>query len=164
MKFPDALTVVVRDRDTRMLVDNVAIVLVLFAKQKNNYTVGPLISAKNGQVEFSRTECELAIRRAQEMFIMDYQGDLDSCRPIIDVRLHRPEHIKGMLQQYQAAPDFWGQAFPNSRNLFSELRKVKNADYEPARITATEAELATTPRIEIELARRDRPSKTGSAG
>lgn len=80
MRFPDTLAVVAQDTRTGLPVRDVAIVLVLFANQKNNYSVGPLISNVGGEVSFTRAECEFAIQRAQEMFIMDYQGDLESCR------------------------------------------------------------------------------------
>src|ERR1700674_2557290 len=109
MKFPDTLTILARDRDTGQPVRDVAIVLVLFAVRKNDYYVGPVITDENGQVRFTRAECESAIKRAQEMFIMDYHGDLASCRPVIEVSLHPPERIKGMRQQFESAPDFWGR-------------------------------------------------------
>jgi hypothetical protein len=154
MRFPDAVTVVARDRDTGLPAEGVAIVLVLFAKQKNNYTVGPLISNESGEANFTRAECEFAIKRAQEMFIMDYQGDLESCRPMIEVSLHSPEHIERMRQQYETSPDFWGRGFHDPKRLFTDLQSVKNADYELTRITATEAQVLTNPQLELPLVKR----------
>ena len=154
MKFPDTLTIVARNRDTGLPAEGLAIVLVLFAERKNNYTVGPLISNSSGEVNFTRAECEFAIKRAQEMFIMDYHGDLESCRPMIEVSLHPPEHIKRMRQQYEASPDFWGRGFQDPKRLFTDLQKVKNADYELTRITATEAQLLTNPQLELPLVKR----------
>lgn len=155
MKFPDKLTVVARDRDTRMSVEGVAIVLVLFAQEKNNYSVGPLISNRNGEVHFTREECEFAIKKAREMFVMDYYGDLESCRPMIEVSLHPAERIEKMRQQYEELPTFWGRAFHNADRLFAELREVSNAKYEPARITAAESQLETNhARLELPLIKR----------
>ncbi len=76
MRFPDMLTVVARSRDTGLPAEGIAIFLVLFAESKNNYTVGPLISDERGEVKFISAQREFAIKRAQEMFIMDYEGDL----------------------------------------------------------------------------------------
>src|SRR5437868_13665578 len=128
MRFPDSLTVSVRDRDTGLPVQGVAIILVLFAKRKNDYSVGPLITNKHGQVEFTRAECEAAIKQAQEAFVMDYHGDLESCRPVIEVQLHLSEYIETMLKNYKTSPDFWGKGF--TKRLFAELQQVKSADYE----------------------------------
>jgi len=154
MRFPDKLTVVVRDRGTGLPAKGIAIVLVLFAAHKNDYSVGPLITDENGQVQVTRAECEAAIKRAQEMFIMDYSGDLESCRPVIEVRLHSPEHIGAMLQQYKQSPDFWGQGFPDPKRLFADLQNVKNADYEHARITATEEQLLANSLLELPLVKK----------
>jgi hypothetical protein len=154
MRFPDKLTVVARDHDTGLPAKDIAIVLVLFATRKNNYSVGPLISNENGQVDFTHSECEFAIKRAQEMFLMDYSGDLESCRPVIEVSLHPPERVEGMRLQYESAPDFWGRGFHDPKRLFTELQKVKNADYEPAKITATEEQLIANPQLVLPLVKK----------
>lgn len=154
MRFPEKLTVVVRDRDNGLPAREVAITLVLFAARKNDYYVGPLIANERGQVEFTRSECEAAIKRAQQMFVMDYSGDLESCRPFIEVRLHAPEQIETMLHQYRQSPDFWGQGFPDPVRVFAELQNVRNADYEQARITATEEQLISNPQLELSLVKR----------
>jgi hypothetical protein len=152
MRFPDKLTVLARDRDTRLPAKGVAILLVLFAARKNDYSVGPLITNENGQVEFTRAECESAIKQAQEAFVMDYHGDLESCRPLIEVRLHLPEYIEKMLQNYKTFPEFWGQGFPKS--LFTDLRMVRNADFESAIITATEEQILTNPQLVLPLVKK----------
>ena len=156
MRFPDNVTVVARDRETGRSVKDIAIVLILFAMQKNDYYVGPLITNGNGQVEFSRAKCNFAIKRAQEMFVMDYAGDLESCRPVIEVRLHSPKHIQGMLQQYRQSPDFWGRAFPDPVGFFAALAAARNGDYADSRITATEEHLFRNPELVLPLL-----SKTG---
>lgn len=154
MRLPDKLTVTARNRATGAPANGVAIVLVLFASRKNDYSVGPLIANEDGQVEFTRAECEAAIKRAQEMFVMDYSGDLASCRPFIEVRLHSPEQINTMLQQYRQSPDFWGKGFADPKRLFADLENVKNADYEQTRISATEEELRTSARLELPLIKK----------
>lgn len=151
MRFPEKITVVAQNASTGMPVEAVAVVLVLFAARKNDYYIGPSITNAHGEVEFTRAECQSAIKRQQEIFIMDYAGDLESCRPVIEIRLHPPERIKRMLQQYKESPDFWGQGFADPKRLFSDLQNVKNSEYEPARITATEQEIFTEPRIIMSL-------------
>ena len=154
MKFPDKLTVMIRNHSTGAPANRVAIILVLFASHKNDYYVGPAIAGNDGQAEFTRAECEAAIRRAQEMFVMDYSGDLASCRPFIEVRLHSPESIRTMLQQFKHSPDFWGRGFPNPKRFFADLENVKNADYEDAKVIATEEQLRADSRLELQLIRK----------
>ncbi len=153
MKFPDALTVVAIDQKGAPAA-NVAIVLLLFATRKNDYYVGPFITDENGHVQFTREHCERAIRSAQEMFVMDYAGDLDNLRPVIEVRLHPPEHLEAMQQQYRRFPDFWGQAFQDPVGLFAALQTARNAEYELARITATEEQILTHPQLVLSLMKK----------
>lgn len=154
MNFPDKLTVTVRNGAAGVPVNGVAIVLVLFASTKNDYHIGPQITNEQGQAEFTRAQCETAIKRIQEMFVMDYAGNLQSCRPLIEVRLHAPERITLMLQQYNQSPEFWGKPFLNPKQLFAALENVKNADYEQAQVTATEEQLAENPTVELSLLKR----------
>jgi hypothetical protein len=154
MRFPDKMTVTARNRVTGLPVNDVAILLVLFAAQKNDYHVGPLIANEHGQVVFTRADCESAIKRAQEMFVMDYSGDLVSCRPFIEVRLHLPEQIHTMIQQYSRSPVFWEKGFSDSKRFFADLQNVKNADYEQIRVTATEEKLLANPQLELALVKK----------
>jgi hypothetical protein len=154
MRFPEKLTVFAQDPDTRLPVKGVAIVLVLFAKRKNDYYVGPLVTDEKGQVEFTRADCEFAIRRAQEMFLMDYHGDLESCRPVIEVSLHPPERIEGMRRQYESAPDFWGRGFRDPKNLFANLQQARNSEFEPTKITATEEQILSNPQLILPLVKK----------
>lgn len=152
MRFPESVTVVAREKKTRIPVKDVAIVLVLFAERKNNYSVGPLITDQAGEVVFTRTECEAAIKQAQEAFVMDYWGDLESCRPVISARLQASEHIDKMLENYKSSPEFWGKGFP--KQLFRDLQNVSNADYEGAQITVSEEQILANPQLELLLAKK----------
>ena len=154
MKFPDSLSVRVLDRLTRAPVEGLAIVLELFALRKNNYIVGPAISDQAGEVQFTREECKRTIKSDQEMFIMDYEGDLEDCRPNLEVRLHAPEHINAMVRQYKSSPQFWGRRFQDAVRLFAALEKVKNDAFEPARIIANEVELLKAPQVLLLVRRK----------
>ncbi len=154
--FPDKLTLVVRDRETGLPVNGIAILLVLFAVKKNDYHVGPLITDEKGEAEFTREECEFSIKRLKEMFIMDFHGELRDCRPLVEVHLHPHELVEGMIKQYRTAPTFWGMGFRDPERLIAALEKVRNAEYEPAKITATEDQLLAKPQLELLLSRSDK--------
>lgn len=154
MRFPDKLIVMARDAESGLPVANVALILHLFAAQKNDYDVGPAITDDNGSAEFTREYCESAIHRSKEMFLMDYAGNLASCRPMIEVSLHRAEHIAVMLRNYQKTPSFWGQAFKEPGKVFAAMAKVENASYQPAVVLASEEEILAKPELVLRLVRK----------
>lgn len=152
MKIPDILNITVVDEGSEP-VPNVAIVLVLFASIKNDYYVGPVITDHKGSVRITRADCEEAIARAQHMFLMDYAGTLENCRGTLEVRLHLPQQIETMIQQYKSSPDFWGQAFREPASLFTALENVANSEYRSASMVVTEQQILANPNITLRLTR-----------
>ena len=82
---------------------------------------------------------------------MDFHGELRDCRPLVEVHLHPHELVEGMIKQYRTAPTFWGMGFRDPERLIAALEKVRNAEYEPAKITATEDQLLAKPQLELLL-------------
>ena len=154
MKFPDKLTLIALDAETGREVPEVAFVLVLTARQKNDYFVGPIITDRYGKASFTRGACERAIARAREMFVMDYVGDLLSCSQVADLRLHSPENIATMISQYETAPTFWGRAFDDPKEMFPALRSVRNALFEPLHLTLEEKDILERPELVCFLRRK----------
>jgi hypothetical protein len=122
--------------------------------RKNNYFVGPVITDHAGRAEFTKTECEFSIQRSQELFLMDYEGDLDCCRPRMEARLHPHERIEVMLRQYRGHPQFWGKAFRDPERLFQALRSARNRDYADAAVTASEDDLLANPSVLLLVSRK----------
>jgi hypothetical protein len=154
LKFPDKVTLTAFDVETGREVPEVAFVLVLRSRQKNDYFVGPIITDRCGKASFTRGACERAIARAQEMFVMDYSGDLLSCKPMADLRLHSPESIATMISQYETAPTFWGGAFDDPQELFPALRSARNALFEPLHLTLAENDILVHPEVVCSLRRK----------
>ena len=154
MKFPDALTVTAIDLATGEPVPQVALLLELNAERKNNYSVGPAITDNNGQVRFTRAACENAIAKAQEMFVMDYAGDLRSCGPAAEIRLHSPESIATMIHNYENSPKFWGSGFDAPEELFEGLRKARNSLFEPPTFAIREDDILERPAVNLYLRKR----------
>jgi hypothetical protein len=154
MELPEILTVTALDQKTSLPAEGLAIVVELFASRKNDYIVGPAISDFSGQVKFTRDECERSVKSDQQMFLMDYVGDISDCAPYLEIRLHAPEHIARMLQQYQMSPAFWGKRFQDAAKLFKALEHVKNASFEPASIRLYEVQLLANPNITMRMSRR----------
>jgi hypothetical protein len=102
--FPETLTVNAIDSATGEPIAGVALLLKLRAQQKNNYSIGPVFTDRNGQATFTRIACESGIARDQQMFVMDYSGDLLSCGPEAEVQLHDPESIARMIHNYEQSP------------------------------------------------------------
>ena len=154
MIFPDSLTVTAVDTSTGRPLPEVALVLGLKAQRKNNYLVGPIITDDEGEAQFTKHACESAIANAQKMFVMDYSGDLSSCGKVAEIRLHSPEYIKRMIDQYEAHPEFWGSGFDSPEELFAGLRSVKNSLFEPATLKVTDNEIAENHAILFLLRRK----------
>ena len=154
MIFPDSLTVTAIDISTGRPLSEIALVLELKAQRKNNYFIGPIITDDEGDARFTRRGCEDAIAKAQNMFVMDYSGDLSSCSQIAEIRLHTPEHIAAMIDNYENSPEFWGSAFDSPKELFAGLRSVKNSSFEPSTLKVTESEIAENHAIRFLLRRK----------
>jgi hypothetical protein len=154
LNFPDKVTVTAIDAETGSEIAGVAFVLWLKARRKNDYFVGPAITELHGQAEFTRDACERSIVRAQEMFLMDYTGDLASCGPTAELQLHPPERIAGMIRQYEAMPQFWGIAFDNPQELFRDLRRARNSLFEPFQLVVEERNILQRPAVTCFLRRK----------
>jgi hypothetical protein len=113
-----------------------------------------MITDRIGEARLTREGCEQAIARAQNMFIMDYAGDLPSCAPVAEIRLHSPENIASMIKQYEVSPSFWGSAFDDPASFFGELRKVRNSDFEPVQVAVKDSDILAHPEICIRLKKK----------
>ena len=153
MNFPESLTVFVRDRESGQPIFSVALILTLFATRKNNYSMIVLTDGAGG-AKFTRTDCEFKIHSCQRMFLMDYAGTLEECRPYVEVALHLPERVARMIQQYKSAPEFWGRGFRDPEALMRALEIARNAEYEPNAITLTEAQILENAKAELWLSKK----------
>jgi hypothetical protein len=154
MNFPESLTVIATDSVTGEPVADVALVLRLKARRKNDYYVGPAATDSNGRVSFTRADCEKAIAHSQEMFLMDYEGDLLTCGPHLEIRLHRPENIQVMIRQYEEQPKFWGSGWDDPEGMIAMIRRARNAEFEAASCEVAESEIAKKPEVTITLKRK----------
>ncbi len=153
MKFPSILSLRITEFGTQRVVPNVAFVLILKGL-KNDYYIGPTITDDSGCCSFTRGGCEEAISIAQSMFLMDYSGTLQDCKPVAELRLHSPEHILNMLKQFKTNPKFWGQPFKNPQAYFRALSDTENHAFEPFHTFISDEEMLARPNMQIELTRR----------
>jgi hypothetical protein len=152
--FPDTLTVTAIDLATGCPIPEVALLLELKAQRKNNYGVGPVITDKNGQARFTRKKCENDIAHAQQMFAIDYTGDLLSCGPLAEVHLHNPENIATMIHNFETSPKFWGSGLDEPEELYAALRKVRNSLYAPSTLAINENDILKQPAVNFCLRNR----------
>lgn len=154
MIIPEKLTVTAIDQVTGCPIPEVALLLELKAHRKNNYSVGPVITNGDGQAEFTREACEKAIASAQEMFVMDYVGDLQSCSSVAELQLHSPESIANMIRNYESHPDFWGSPFDAPEELFAALRNARNSLFQHSCLAISEKDIAEHPSVSFRLSRK----------
>jgi len=146
MNFPSVVTVKVQDA-LQKPIENVAVILKLFAPRKNNYYVGPLVTDQNGTVQFTRELCERAIAKSKEMFLMDYVGTLETCRPELTVALHPPNQLATMLKNLKEAPNFWGSPFEDVPAVIDSLSRARNESFKAGTLHVTEDEVQTQPHL-----------------
>jgi hypothetical protein len=155
MNFPEALTVTVLDTLTGSPVSDAAFVLHLRAQRKNDYDVGPVITGVFGRFSNTRSDCEDSIQSLQKMVVMDYSGDLSSCAAAAELRLHSPEALRRMIQNYDDMPEFWGVGIKRPEELFPRLKAVRNQDFEPVVVLVNETDIIRNPNIQVHLTRTD---------
>jgi len=139
MIFPDSLTIVVTDKATGEPVPEIALLMTLRPERKNNHHVGPVFTDEHGSATFTREDCIAEIKANQNLFIMDYSGDLSTCSSTAIVRLLPPKNVAFILDQVLNAGIYRDIYFklpymPAKDEFISRLGRAKNALYKPTEI------------------------------
>jgi len=151
MKFPDKIKFKIVDKDSKDPVQDVAVALILYAQKKNNYYVGPKISNSDGEFCFTADDCREQIKISQEMYIMDYQSNLDDCQPKVSIEILPPENIKFIMDNLEKNKDMWQKKSFYDDNYISSLKTVKNSQAKNIIIDYQEADLYKSDTLQIEV-------------
>lgn len=128
--FPSKIEFVFIDHKTNKPVGNLVTLLTIFAKEKNDYRIGPKITSNQGKVIYTKEEVESAIKEAQRMFIMDYKSNLKECSQLVQIEILSEEDIKKFIQVRQE----WGDVIKKLKLTNKEIKIFKqssNKDYFP---------------------------------
>ena len=131
LKFPQVLEVRVVDT-TGQPISRIALMLTIFAPQRNNYHLATLTNDA-GNARVSLSEMRHSIRADQELFPMDYASALEECSAEIEVKVCSSEEVKraiGAMEMFKSVSKIDGaiiDGFKNSQNnnYTPTLRRIK---------------------------------------
>ena len=87
MNFPEKVTFRFIDKGTKKPIEDIAAIIILYARRKNDYYTDPKFSNKDGYLDFTREDCLETIKLSQEHFIMDYSSSMEECLPKISLEI-----------------------------------------------------------------------------
>ena len=152
MNFPEKVTFRFIDKGTKKPIENIAVIIILYAKRKNDYEIGPKFSDKNGYIYFSKEECIRGIKLSQELFIMDYFSSLEDCFPKILLKTLNTKNIDFIIEHFDEYKVFWDRDPFCTVDFIDRLKKANNFTYETVSIEFKEDFLLKNNNIiEIEL-------------
>jgi len=126
MNFPEKVTFRFIDKDTKKPIENIAAIIILYARRKNNYEIGPKFYDKNGYIDFSKEECNKGIKLSQELFIMDYSSSLENCFPKILLNTLDAKNVDFIIEHFDEYKVFWDKDPFCNADFIDRLRKVNN--------------------------------------
>ncbi len=118
--FPENISIIVTEAITGKPIENIAIMLTLFANKKNNYNLHPSLSDINGIIEISKKWIEEEIQKERNLFIMDYASTIDDCKSLIEINVLNCEELIKLANGMKSYQDYFGYSD-------IDIDKVKNA-------------------------------------
>ncbi len=153
MKFPEQITIKLIDKETKRTVGNIAVSLILYAHQKNNYYVGPKITDKEGLVCFNKEECMKEIDNSRKFYLMDYLSMLEQCLPKVSIKIKPRKEIESAVKNMRQLRDIYQNYWDCSEKFLKQLEAVDNFLYEDKIYNFSEADLWQNKILEIEIER-----------
>lgn len=109
------------------LVSNLLVYFILLSETKNNFSIGPFITNKNGEIELTHKIMTETIENAKADYPMDYSGTLDDCMGVEVV----VETVNELRSRINRGKEF----YPNEATVLEELiQKCSNSKYTGERI------------------------------
>lgn len=125
--FPDILKIRVLDNRTGRPIPNIAILIKLFAKHKNNYNFIPNFSTQQGIIEISQKWLRQEISKVRNLFPMDYASTLDDCIPKMELKIMDQNEVDRAVN----AKRLYQEALNTSEEEIDALSNVNNINVEP---------------------------------
>lgn len=129
MNFPSKLSIEFVDVQSSHPIKNLVIFFTLFAKEKNNYTIGPFLSNKEGRCIIVRDKVKQDIKSSQSMYVMDYKSQLEECKDEFTVHIASIQQIKFFLEDYKKYQEVYKKYWNYSEDFLSEVKSNTNSIY-----------------------------------
>ena len=151
-KIPNKLIFEFIDKVSSEPVNELVILLKLFAHRKNDYYIGPKFTNQNGKVEFTFQECLDEIQVSRKMFPMDYKSSLQECLSKISIEVMSQDGIQKLIESRREYKDLFKKVSDCSENFFKRLVASNNRLYQPVLLEFSEDLLKEQETIEIYVA------------
>ena len=125
--IPDMIHVQIVNADTNEPVSNIVIMVRLFAIRKNDYSFIPCKSNDEGMIQITKVWLRDQVKKEQSLFIMDYWGSVDQCKPKMEFRIMSVTEINNAIKGMTEWKDFYNISDAEIENLM----EVNNANYKP---------------------------------
>ncbi len=156
MNFPNRVTFRLFDSKRGVSASNVAVSLVLYARKKNDYFVGPKITDKNGKVVFEKRECIKEIENSKKIYLMDYSSNLEDCSPKISIKIKPRNEINFAVENMRKLRDIYKDYWDCSEKFLKALQKTDNDRYVSRFYDFSEADLWKEKVLGIEVETKDK--------
>lgn len=141
MKFPEEVTFRIIDNKTKKPLSNIAISLILYAHNKNDYYVGPKITDNEGFVGFERIDCIKEIENSKKFYLMDYVSTLDECLQKVAIKVKPREEIDFAVRNLSLSRDIYQEYWDCSEKHLTSLAYTDNDKYISKVYNFSESEL-----------------------
>ena len=91
--FPNTIRIQVFYESNKKPIPNVAIMIKLFARHKNDYYFLLPLTDESGGIKVTRVWFEEGIKKDADLFAMDYASSLDDCLPQIKIAVLDEEEL-----------------------------------------------------------------------
>lgn len=121
--FPNLIKIKISNTEQEPI-PNIAVMIKIFAKHKNDYYIIPNTSNGYGIIEVCQNWIRESIEKDRNLFIMDYASTLDDCYSKIEINIMSNSEIENSIQ---------------GRKLFGEeinddMLRTTNHSYLPAKV------------------------------
>ena len=104
LDYPSILRIKVSDKASGRSIPQVALIVTLFAAEKNDYHI-PRVTNADGEVQLTIGEVRQSIARDQQLFIMDYGSTLEECSQELEFEICDGEQIKRTTEAMEMYKD-----------------------------------------------------------
>lgn len=154
MNFPEQVIFRLVDNKTKKTVQNIAVLLILYAHKKNNYSIEAKISNNNGEVIFTKKDCLEGIKSSKSFYLMDYASSLEECLSQISLKILSRKTIDFVIDDRKNNKDIYSGYWDTSESFLNALKNTDNHHYVDKTYNFSESDLWQNKILEIQLANR----------
>ena len=127
--FPTSLLLRFLEDHTGNPVRNIAVTLTLYAREKNDYHLGPSLSGVDGEIVITADWVKQAIQHVRNTSLMDYVTPMDRCFPQVSIKVMSADEnarARSAMKLYSIE-----NGSPDIAHTLLELENANNEIYEP---------------------------------